>query len=458
MSNKSNDDNENRNISRRNFVKFGGAAIAGSTLKLSPVGKLIPGQDEAKGATIKKYKILGRTGFKVSDIGMGTTRLKDSNVVRYAYDKGVNYFDTAEGYSNGRAEKWIGEALQQMDRKKIFITSKINIKKDESTENILKRFHKCQERLQTDYIDAFCMHNVTDVTMLNHSGFHAAIKQLKAEGKVRFTGLSCHGSRRQEGDSMEKVLCAAAEDGRFDLMLFVYNFMNKEVGTKVLAACKKNNVGTTAMKTAPGVLKVDPVDPENLTNEQQEYVNRMMQRGRSKEQAIERLQQRIASQQETQEKSQPFVDKYGIKTTDQLRLTSINWVSQNPDMHTTCVSFADFDLVDKVIPLSGAKLSQAEMQFLEDYKLVFDNQYCRHGCNECVVECIYRLPVSTIMRYAYYYECQGREKDSMQKYAALKNWNASNCIGCDAPCVAACPYGVDIQANLMQAHSLLTLV
>ncbi len=58
---------------------------------------------------------------------------------------------------------------------------------------------------------------------------------------------------------------AAVEDGRFDLMLLSYNFMNKDEAEKVLKACKAANIGTTAMKTAPGAVDLPPFDPENPT-------------------------------------------------------------------------------------------------------------------------------------------------------------------------------------------------
>jgi len=444
-------------ISRRNFVKVGGAVIAGTTLNLSPVKNLAQQTDEEK--KIIQYRTLGRTGFKVSDIAMGGTRSNEANVVRYAYDKGINYFDTGETYTRGASESAIGGAQQFIDRKKIFITTKLHLRDDETKESILDRFRKCLERLQTEYTDALYIHNPPSVAFLNHDGYHAAIKQLKAEGRVKFAGISCHGPRRSdEGDSMEKVCLAAAEDGRFDLMLFIYNFMNHEPGEKILAACKKNNVGTSAMKTSPGRLQVDPLDPENLTEQQEEYIKRMVGRGSTREEAIQRMQDRVKSQQEDFEKTKPFAEKYGIKTDDQLRLTSIQWVLQNPDMQTVCISFSDFDLVDKVVPLSGTKMSENDRKFLEEYKLVYDNQYCRHGCTACITKCPHQLPVSSIMRYAYYYQCQGREKDAMQKYARLAGLDASHCMNCDAPCLSACPYGVQVQANLLQAHSLLTFV
>lgn len=449
---------ENGMVSRRKFFKVGGAVIAGSTLSMSSDEGIITNQEDIEDKVkIRQFRTLGRTGFKVSDIAMGGTRNREFSVVRYAYDKGINYFDTGEHYVNGESERIIGDALKFMDRKKVFITTKLPLSEEDTEDTILERFRKCQERLQTEYVDALSMHGVNDVASLNNTSFHSAFKRLKAEGRVKFVGLSCHGPRRGSGDSMEKILCAAAEDGRFDLMLLVYNFMNKEAGDKVLAACKKNNVGTTAMKTSPGVIRVEPFDPENPTKQQTEFIERMIERGMSRETAIERMEQRARQQKDSMEKTQPFLEMYNLKTEDQLRKASIQWVLQNPDMHTVCISFSDFDLIDKVVPLSGTKLSQADMEFLREYKLVYNNQYCRHGCNECVVKCHHGLPVSNIMRYAYYFECQGQEKYAMTKYADLKGWDASLCKTCDAPCIEACPYGVDIQASLLQAHSLLTL-
>ncbi|MHC4946036.1 MAG: aldo/keto reductase [Planctomycetota bacterium] len=292
-------------LSRRSFLEAGSAAIVGGALAHS-----LPDENEKKEEAgeetlkIRQYRTLGRTGFKVSDISMGGTRNRDSSVVRYAYDHGVNLFDTAERYVNGESERIISEALKHMDRKKIYISTKIHIGDKDSSETVVERFKKCQERLQTEYIDAFFMHSVDDVSMLGHEGFHAAATRLKTEGRLKHLGVSCHGSRRrQQANSMEEVLCATAEDGRFDLLLVVYNFMNSEPGEKVIAACKKNDVGVLAMKTQPGVLKVVPVDPENLTKEQLRTVERYKGFGMSEEQAIERLKSGVGRQKEAVENS-----------------------------------------------------------------------------------------------------------------------------------------------------------
>ena len=120
-------------VKRRDFVKSGGAALAGGVvLGLAPIpeskalwessgaSSLFPVQASQDGR-IQSYRTLGRTSFKVSDVSMGASFIREANVVRYAFDKGINYIDTAEAYANGASERAIRDALQHIDREKIFI-------------------------------------------------------------------------------------------------------------------------------------------------------------------------------------------------------------------------------------------------------------------------------------------------------------------------------------------------
>ncbi len=453
-------ESDNSRISRRNFVRVGGAALAvgaslGSTnsaahnsLKLFPTRT---GQD----ARIRRHRTLGRTGWQASDIGMGSVPLRDSAVVRYAYDKGVNYFDTAEGYGNGAAESAIGDAMQHMERDKIFVATKGRVRDSDTVDAIVDRVRQSLERLKTDYIDAYSIHAVSSIDALSHAGYHDAMAQLKSEGRVRFTGATYHGPGSQ-GPSMADLLSAAAEDGRFDVLLLVYNFMNHEEADRIIAACKANNVGTTAMKTAPGVLQYTPLDPANLTEQQEQYIERFTRRGQSREAAVQRLEAQTQRRKDLYDRTRTFVDQFGIQTEEQLRIGSIHWVIQNPDMHSACIAFTNFDLVDKVVPLSGTELGSAELQMLNECKLALNSQYCRHGCTECSTSCPHDVPVSTIMRYAYYYEGQGQEKYAMSLYSDLVGATASTCRDCAGDCSGACPHGIDILSNMLQVHDLLT--
>ena len=137
-------------ISRRNFIKLGGAAVAFSSVGYASVPQRDTDSEEDKIQKIKSFRRLGRTEFKVSDISMGTTRFKEGNVIRYAYDRGVNYFDTAEGYGNGESERLIGQNMKFMQRDKIFITTKLHVEQDETgrQKKIYKITSKGEETLK----------------------------------------------------------------------------------------------------------------------------------------------------------------------------------------------------------------------------------------------------------------------------------------------------------------------
>ena len=180
-------------VSRREFIGISGAAIAGASI--APVS--FAAAEAKKEIKIKHTRILGRTGFTASDIGMGCANLTEGNLVRYAYDKGLNYFDTAERYGRGASETAIGKAMPYMDRKKIFITTKLDFTPDESDQSIIDRFGKCLERMKTDYADALLISGATSVTQVTNESFHSAVKKLKADGRLKHAGVACHGPRNE---------------------------------------------------------------------------------------------------------------------------------------------------------------------------------------------------------------------------------------------------------------------
>ena len=178
-------------ISRRNFVRPGGATLAGGiAISATPNSAAASRPSNLFGRTanqtphIQTYRTLGRTGWQVSDIGMGTGPLREPTLVRAAFDKGINYFDTAESYGNGASERAIGEALPHIGRENVFIATKAVFRGGETEEEVLDRIRASLDRLQTNYVDAFSMHHTPTVEFLDHPGYHAAIERLKAEGQV----------------------------------------------------------------------------------------------------------------------------------------------------------------------------------------------------------------------------------------------------------------------------------
>jgi len=390
---------------------------------------------------IKTYKTLGRTGFKVSDISSGICR--DVGLFNAVLDTGVNYIDTAESYGN---ENIVGQAIQNRSRKSLFITTKLHFSKDISKQGFMERAQKCLQRLKTEYIDCLMIHSCPDVETLRTEGFHAAMTELKAQGRLRFIGVSNHGvSRREEPKaSMEHVFLAAAEDGRFDVFLLAYNFLNENNGAKVLQVCKEKNIGSTLMKVNPVLLYQRlKEDAENLDKEGKDIDARLLA-------SIDRLKGR-------NDEIQPFVTKYNLENPSEIRKASIKWTLNNPNVNTVCCRFDNFTHLEEYVPLSGTRLLAHDIRGLEAYKKGLSYAYCRHACGKCEFECPDRVPVNTIMRYNHYFIAQGREKEAMMKYAALATPKADRCKQCNGPCEAACPYGVPIQGMLALAHNRMIL-
>lgn len=438
--------------SRRDFIKtsvIGGLATAlaagrGFAAARGPVHTAAPQEDERReGPKIRRYRTLGRTGWKVSDISSGDPN--DEGVLRALLDSGVNYFDTAETYRNGRGERMFGEVLRDR-RKSVFITTKLYIGANRSKEHFIGRIRKCLERLRSDYVDCMMVHMPPNVEDLLTPGFHEAIAEMKQEGRVRFCGVSHHGSYYDDTvrEPMDRVLLAAIDDGRFDLILPVYNFLNEHDGDHILAEAAKKNVGSIIMKSNPVGhyydFKAKVESMKEKSGEDYEYYSRM---------AVKASEKAALTKQ--------FIKKHGLDNPDKLREAAIKYVLSNENVGTVILTFRTFADVERYVGLSGTKLGSSDRGMLDDYREFFGDLYCRHACGRCEPSCPYGVPVNTIMRYHHYFDAQGREKEAMAKYAKLPTRRADLCRKCKGWCERACPYGVPIKGLLCISHEMLTL-
>ena len=93
-----------------------------------------------------------------------------------------------------RKPRQVGEALGFVDRKKIFITTKLFFSLEETEQKLFDRFVKCQERLKTDYVDALFMHAVESVKKMKHDAFHSLADRFLADSGTFITSLPalCH--------------------------------------------------------------------------------------------------------------------------------------------------------------------------------------------------------------------------------------------------------------------------
>jgi aryl-alcohol dehydrogenase-like predicted oxidoreductase len=440
-------------MDRRKFLKnstlgmVGAGVLGGESLLKAGEAK----KDDAP--KIMEYRTLGRTDFKVSDISTGGPG--DESLLAALLDAGVNYIDTAESYGNGQSETVVGKVMKNRDRKKVFISTKqlvtsfpgMPVKDEEvSKEGIIKRYHKSLERLQMDYADCLMMHACDKVADLNHEGYHAAVKQLKADGRVKYAGISNHGSFHPMDvrEPMEKVLLAAAEDGRFDVYLMAYNFLNQEKSEEVLRACREKGIGTTLMKTNPvgGYFSV------------KEGIAKLEKEGKD---IPDYYRKALVKFKTKFEQAEGFLKKHNLEDPGEIKEAAIKFCLNNSDVNTVCVSFRNFDDLTKYVKLSGKRLTPADQAALTTYSKSMGQFYCRHACGVCESSCPQDVAVNTIMRYNHYFVAQGREKYAMERYAKLASRVANQCQNCAGHCESACPYKVPVQTLLVLAHQNLTL-
>ncbi|MCW3118914.1 MAG: oxidoreductase, partial [Chitinophagaceae bacterium] len=148
-----------------------------------------------------KYNLLGKSSLAISEIGFGCMSLKgpekeNSDLIHKALDSGINFFDTADIYSQGKNEIIVGKALNKK-RKEVIIATKVGNqwRKDGSgldwnpdKKHILAAVEESLLRLQTDYIDLYQLHGGTINDTLDET--IEAFEFLQAQGKIRHYGIS----------------------------------------------------------------------------------------------------------------------------------------------------------------------------------------------------------------------------------------------------------------------------
>lgn len=187
---------------------------------------------------------LGRTGYVVNKNGFGAlpiqrvTKEEAALILRKAYDSGVNFFDTAYGYSD--SEEKIGYALSDV-REKIVIATKTPAK---TTEEFWMHLDASLTRMKTTYIDIYQFHNPAEFPKPGDgSGLYEAMLEAKEQGKIRFIGISNHRL---------PVAIEAVKSGLYDTLQFPFSYLADQKDIDLVNLCKEQNVGFIAMKGMSG--------------------------------------------------------------------------------------------------------------------------------------------------------------------------------------------------------------
>ena len=165
---------ESSKLNRRKFIKR--ASITAMGAGMVSTGTFAAGNSitDQESAIIKEYRRFGRTGFQVSDFSSGNP--SNEAVLRALLKSGVNLIDTGEAYMNGNSERLIGNVIQDFDRSKLFINTKLYTENEfPSKEEVIKRTNECLERLKTDYVDCMQIHSAENSAILKDEAFHSGM-------------------------------------------------------------------------------------------------------------------------------------------------------------------------------------------------------------------------------------------------------------------------------------------
>ena len=151
--------------------------------------------------------------IQLSRLGMGNMRLpvrggkidrqKAQEIIDYAMEQGVNYYDTAYVYHSGESETFLGEALSKYPRDSYYLATKFYVMANPDIEQV---FEEQLRKLHTDYIDFYLLHCVNEETigayMKKNRHYMDFLLEQKAKGRIRHIGFSSHG----KPETLEKFL------------------------------------------------------------------------------------------------------------------------------------------------------------------------------------------------------------------------------------------------------------
>ncbi|MFO0974550.1 MAG: aldo/keto reductase [Phycisphaerae bacterium] len=381
-------------VSRRAFL---GAAAAAAVLPRA-------GFADAPPAAMPTRK-LGKTGLDVPILEVGGTYRFTKRYVERALALGCNFFDTAASYVNGWSERNLGQALADLGaRRKAIIVTKGHPDRPES---LAAAVDASLERLRSDAIDIFYVHNLRDPAVLTDRAWRDAVAALKRRGKIRHFGFSCHN------ENLVALLRQAATAGTADVCMFKYNFRSFDDAelNRAIDAAAAAHVGLIAMKTQGSAISFS------------ERVNPFLAQGVSKHQAV---------------------------------LKAV-WKDDRIASAVSCMP--SIQVLEHNAAAAGEKLSAIEDRLLRRLATATRRDYCPGGCGGCRRECESAggstLAIADTLRYLMYRQSYGQRAIARAKFHALpiaaREWTADQLRGA----TAACPRGLPVGELLRRSAELL---
>jgi uncharacterized protein len=386
----------NDSRSRRNFLAASLAVPA--TLSASRSSSPEPQQapNRLTSGPAFEYRVLGKTGLKVTSVGFGCMITSDGSVVERAADMGVTYFDTARSYQSGNNERMVGAALKKK-RKDIVLSTKTQAR---TKADALAHIDTSLKELGTDFVDIWYLHGRAKPEDITDELIDAQQTAKKA-GKIRFAGVSTHSGQ-------PTLIPFLAKHPSIDVILTAYNFTMEPVMSAVIEEAAKAGKGIVAMKVMAGGTAEGRGGPNPSTA---------------------KLKQPGAT------------------------LAALKWVIRTPNVHTCVPSTTDNEQLEENIKAMASPFGAPESKLLAVRRELLRPTYC-NMCGKCEGTCRQNLPVADMLRYLTYADGYGQFALGRENFQTLSDEHAAVRCGDCPGCTVACPHGVRVAERLIRAQEL----
>ena len=325
-----------------------------------------------------KYRKLGRSGIKVSEIGFGAwtigldwwgKKIDDDEAIRMlkrAYDLGINFYETADMYGNGKSEKIVSQAFKDMRDEVVYSTKwgydmydaiqtgHNELPQKHNPEFLKYALQQSLNRLQTDYIDVYSLHNPKMDAIKNDSLF------ISLDKLVQSTKIKSHGVALGPAIGWKDEGLLAIEKRNITCLQTVYNILEQDPGRAFLNAVRKNNNDVGIMVRVPdasGVLT-------GKVNEKTAFDKNDHRSNRKKEWIIEAMQK--------VEKMKPIANARGWSISQ----LAIKFILSQKEISIVLPTAIDVEEIESFAEMADGKyLSENEMAEITD---LYNNNFYIH--------------------------------------------------------------------------------
>jgi predicted aldo/keto reductase-like oxidoreductase len=339
---------------------------------------------------------------------------KATAMVRYAIDHGVNYIDTAYPYHGGESERFVGRVLQDGDRDKVHLATKLPMWAIESAEDPERILNEQLEKLQTDHIDFYLFHGLRKIRWETVQKFDLLkwAEGVLADGRIRHLGFSFH-------DDFEAFKMIVDGSDLWDFCQIQYNYMDikNQAGTRGLRYAASKGLAVVIMEPILGGRLVAPPEPV-----------------------------------------QAIWDNAATKRTP--ASWALNWLWDQPEVSVVLSGMSTMDHVTENVESASqssvAAMSQEELDLYDTVRAKYQ-ELCPIPCTNCkyCLPCTVELDIPRLFAMLNQGVMYNQIEDAARRYQRLDDEKkAAACIQC-RQCEDKCPQSIPISEWMVHVHEIL---